>query len=71
MAFLCKVETVLAYIVCKEEAQEMIDNIIIWLFIILIVFSTVMVGMMALICMHILKCMINLYSECVKMRRKG
>ena len=48
----------------------MIDNVVIWLFIILIVFSTVMVGMMALICMHILKCMINLYSECVKMRRK-
>uniref|UniRef100_A0A6M3JGU3 Uncharacterized protein n=1 Tax=viral metagenome TaxID=1070528 RepID=A0A6M3JGU3_9ZZZZ len=48
----------------------MLNNIVIWLFIILIVFSTLMTGILALICMHVLQSVIKLYSEYEKRRRK-
>ena len=48
----------------------MLDNIIVGLMVILIVFSTLVVGIIAIICMYILQCVIKIYTEYVKMRRK-
>jgi len=48
----------------------MFDNLIIWLFVILIVFSTLVVGIMVLICTCILQSVIKLYIEYEKRRMK-